>query len=191
MGYGGVEELFGGCRIELGVSQVGVGISSITMRRSGSPAFAIVALGVLAILGLGLVACSGKPVVTPSAGGQIVVKQSGGAGILVKECADEAYRTEKADYLIEGTVEKVESRWNQERTGIFTYTELTIEKYVKGKPFAENKLQIVTPGGTVGEISQWVEDQPIFHEGKRVRIYFEEVNGEFFIVCGQFGVEER
>jgi hypothetical protein len=36
-----------------------------------------------------------------------------------------------------------------------------------------------------------VEDQPIFHEGKRVRIYFEEVNGEFFIVCSQFGVEER
>ena len=145
---------------------------------------------VLAILGIGLFACSDKPSITPP-GGQIVVKQSGGAGILVKECADEAYRTEKADYIIEGTVEKVESRWNQERTGIFTYTELTIEKYVKGAPFVENKIQIVTPGGTVGEISQWVEDQPIFHEGKRVRIYFEEVNGVFFIVCGQFGVEER
>ena len=144
----------------------------------------------LAILGLGLVACSGKSANIPP-GGQIVVNQSGGAGILVKECADEAYRTEKADYIIEGTVEKLESRWNQEGTGIFTYTELTIEKYVKGALFAENKIQIVTPGGTVGEISQWVEDQPIFHEGKRVRIYFEEVNGEFFIVCSQFGVEER
>ena len=190
VGYDGVGELFGGCRIELGVSQVGVGISSITMRRSGSPAFAIVALGVLAILGLGMVACSGKPANIPS-GGQIIVKQSGGAGLLVKECTDEAYRTEKADYIIEGTVEKVESRWNQEKTGIFTYTDLQIERYVKGAPFAENKLQIVTPGGTVGELSQRVEDQPIFHEGKKVRIYLEEVNGEFFIVCAQFGVEER
>jgi len=191
VGYGGVGELFGGCRIELGVSQVGVGISSITMRRSGSPAFAIVALGVLAILGIGLAACSGESTVVPSQGGQIVVKQSGGAAMLIAECADELYRAEKADYIIEGTVEKVESRWNQERTGIFTYTDLRIEKYIKGAPFAENKLQIVTPGGTVGEISQWVEDQPIFHEGKKVRIYFEEVNGEFSVVCAQFGVVEQ
>jgi hypothetical protein len=146
---------------------------------------------ILAILLIGSFACLSKLTVIPSPGGQIVVKQSGGAGILVKECADEAYRTEKADYIIEGTVEKVESRWNQERTGIFTYTELAIEKYVKGVPFTESKLQIVTPGGTVGEISQWVEDQPIFHDGKRVKIYFEEVNGEFLIVCGQFGVVER
>ncbi|MCX6009884.1 MAG: hypothetical protein NTW48_07645 [Chloroflexi bacterium] len=161
------------------------------MIRSKRQTYMVLAVCVLAIVGIGLVACSGEGAVVPSPEGPIVVKQSGGAGILVKECADEAYRTEKADYIIEGTVKKVESRWNQERTGIFTYTELTIEKYVKGAPFAEDKIQIVTPGGTVGEISQWVEDQPIFHEGKRVRIYFEEVNGEFFIVCSQFGVEER
>jgi uncharacterized protein YodC (DUF2158 family) len=152
--------------------------------------YAILAVCVLAVVGIGLVACSGEGAVVPSLEGQIVVKQSGGAAMLVAECADEAYRTEKADYIIEGTVEKVECKWNQGRVGIFTYTDLRIEKYVKGTPFAENKLQIVTSGGTVGEMSQWVEDQSIFHEGKRVRIYFEEVNGEFLIVCGQFGVEE-
>ncbi|MBM4447497.1 MAG: hypothetical protein FJ023_09200 [Chloroflexi bacterium] len=146
---------------------------------------------ILAILVAGSFACLSKQTVVPPPGGQVIVKQSGGAGMLVKECADKSYITQAADYIIEGTVEKVESKWNQERTGIFTYTDLRIEKYVKGAPFAENKLQIVTPGGTVGEISQWVEDQPIFHEGKKVRIYFEKVNGEFFIVCGQFGVEER
>jgi hypothetical protein len=151
---------------------------------------AVLAVCVLTIVGIGSFACLRKPA-TPPSDGQIIVKQSGGAGILVKECADEAYMAEKADYIIEGTVEKVESRWNQERTGIFTYTELTIEKYVKGAPFAEDKIQIVTPGGTVGEISQWVEDQPIFHEGKKVRIYFEEVNGEFSVVCAQFGVVEQ
>jgi hypothetical protein len=129
--------------------------------------------------------------VAPPSEGQVIIRQSGGAAMLIAECADKSYITQTADYVIEGTVERVGSRWNQERTGIFTYTELIIEKYVKGKPFAENKLQIVTPGGTVGEISQWVEDQPIFHERNRVRIYFKEANGEFFIVCGQFGVEEK
>ena len=160
------------------------------MVKDRKPSYAILAVGVLAILGLGMVACSGKPANIPS-GGQIIVKQSGGAGLLVKECADEAYRTEKADYIIEGTVEKVESQWSEGRTGIFTYTDLRIENYVKGTPFAQNELQIVTPGGTVGGITQAVEDQPIFHVGKKVRIYFQEVNGEFSIVCGPFGVEER
>jgi hypothetical protein len=147
-------------------------------------------VSILAILLIGLFACLNKPTVTPPSE-QVIVRQSGGAGMLIAECADKAYITQTADYIIEGTVEKVESRWNQEGTAIFTYTDLAIEKYVKGAPFAENKLQIVTPGGTVGEISQWVEDQPIFHEGKKVRIYFEEVSGEFLIVCGQFGAEEQ
>jgi hypothetical protein len=111
--------------------------------------------------------------------------------MLIKECSDKSYITQTADYIVEGTVEKVESKWNEERTGIFTYTDLRIENYVKGTPFAQNELQIVTPGGTVGGITQAVEDQPIFHEGKKVRIYFEEVNGGFSIVCAQFGVEER
>jgi len=153
--------------------------------------YTFLAVSTLAILVMVLSSCLSKPAVSPQLEGQVIVKQSGGAGMLIAECADKSYITQTADYIIEGTVEKVESKWNQERTGIFTYTDLRIEKYIKGTPFAENKLQIVTPGGTVGDISQWVEDQPIFHEGKRVRIYFEEVNGEFFIVCAQLGVEER
>jgi hypothetical protein len=151
--------------------------------------------GFIVFISVGLMisssACLNKPAGTPPSEGQIVVKQSGGAGMLIKECSDKAYITQTADYIVEGTVEKVESRWNEERTGIFTYTDLRIENYVKGAPFSENTLQIVTPGGTVGDISQWAEDQPIFHEGKKVRIYFEWYNGEFSIVCAQLGVEER
>jgi len=151
--------------------------------------------GFVIFISVGLVisssACLNEPAGAPLPGGQVIVKQSGGAGMLIKECTDKSYITQTADYIVEGTVEKVESRWNEERTGIFTYTDLRIEYYVKGAPFAENTLQIVTPGGTVGEITQAVEDQPILHEGKKVRIYFQEVDGEFSIVCGPFGVEER
>ncbi len=149
----------------------------------------------LVVISIGFVigssACTNEPTGSPPPGGKVIVKQSGGSGMLIQECTDKSYITQTADYIVEGTVEKVESRWNEARTGIFTYTDLRIENYVKGTPFNENTLQIVTPGGTVGEISQAVEDQPIFHEGKKVRIYFQAVNGEFSIVCGQFGVEER
>ena len=118
------------------------------------------------------------------------MKQAGGAGALIAECQDRQYIISTADYIVEGTVERVESKWNEDKSAIFTYTDLTIEKYVKGAPFAQDRLQIITPGGTVGDVTEWVEDQPIFHEGKRVRIYFQNIEGEFYIVCAQFGVEE-
>ena len=149
--------------------------------------FAFMVLSLAALL-IGACACQLEPAPTPE--GKITVKQSGGAGMLMAECADRKYITKIADYIIEGTVVKVGSKWNEEKTSIFTYTDLSIDKYVKGAPFAEDKLQIVTPGGTVGDISQWVEDQPIFHESTRVRIYFQERDGGFSIVCAQFGVEE-
>lgn len=120
----------------------------------------------------------------------VTVKQSGGMGMLIMECSDRDYITNVSDYIVEGTVIKVESRWNEENTSIFTYTDFFVEKYIKGEPFGTDSIRIVTLGGTVGEISQFVEDQPIFHEGKKARIYFEQVNGEFSIVCAQMGVEE-
>ncbi len=127
---------------------------------------------------------------TPPPIGPVVVKQSGGAGLLIAECQDKQHIISTADYIVEGTVRRVESNWNADKSAIFTYINLSIEKYVKGTPFAGNEFQIVTSGGTVGDITQVVEDQPIFHEGKKVRIYFQEIDGEFHIVCAQFGVEE-
>jgi hypothetical protein len=134
----------------------------------------------LAGLLLMITSCTSEP---------ITVNQSGGAASLIAECADRNYIYSTADHIIEGTVKKVESRLG-EGGNVFTYTDLAIEKYVKGAPFGENQFQIVTPGGTAGDIGQWVEDQPIFHEGKKVRIYIVETNGQFSIVCAQFGVEE-
>ena len=110
--------------------------------------------------------------------------------MLIAKCGSKTYISSAADYIIEGTVIKVESQWNEARTSINTYTELAVNNFVKGTPFDEKKLTIITPGGKVGEITQWVEDQPIFHEGKRVRIYLKETNDEFSILCAQFGVEE-
>ena len=110
--------------------------------------------------------------------------------MLIQECSNKNYLTEKSDYIIEGVVENLESKWNEQKTSIYTYTNIMIQKYLKGTPFEENKLQIITPGGEVEGIGQRVEDQPIFHLGKKVRIYFQNTNGEFSIVCAQAGVEE-
>lgn len=123
-------------------------------------------------------------------GNPIIIRQSGGAGAILAECQDRDYLSSIADYIAEGTVTGVESRWNEENTGIFTYSDFTATTYIKGAPLSANTFQIVTPGGTVGDITQAVEDQPIFHEGKRVRLYLEKVNDEFSIICGRFGLED-
>jgi len=124
-----------------------------------------------------------------SEGIPVIIRQSGSAGAVITECQDRDYLSSVADYIVEGTVTGVESHWNEENTGIFTYSDFTVTVYIKGTPFPTNTVQIVTPGGTVGDITQAVEDQPIFHEGRRDRLYLKKVNDEFTIVCGRFGVE--
>ena len=133
---------------------------------------------------------SSKTLSTPASKNRIIIRQSGGSAMLIQECSNKNYLTEKSDYIIEGVVENLESKWNEQKTSIYTYTNIMIQKYLKGTPFEENKLQIITPGGEVEGIGQRVEDQPIFHLGKKVRIYFQNTNGEFSIVCAQAGVEE-
>jgi|SRR3989338_3028519 len=131
---------------------------------------------------------------SPATEGKIVISYSGGNAMLAQECMDNSFITETADYIIEGSVEKVGSGlWEGGR--IFTYTDLVIEKYVKGIPLEEDRLLIKTSGGCVGLICERVEDQPIFHEGKTVRIYFEkstiiDAPAPFSIVCASGGIEE-
>jgi len=122
--------------------------------------------------------------------GPVVVNQIGGAAMLIAECSNKTYVSNIADFIVAGTVEKVESKWNEEKTNIYTYSDFLITDYLKGKQIENNTLTIVTPGGCVGDICESVEDMPIFHEQKNVVIYFQEYKGGFTIVCGNFGVEE-
>jgi len=144
----------------------------------------LVVLSLAALLAAG---CAGQLVTNATPEGQIVIEQFGGAGILSADCLDRDYISDTADYIIEGTVKRVRIwfRLNDERGFIFTYTDLPIEKYVTGAPFKEDKLQIVTPVTTIRWLGMWSEHcQPTFHKGRKVRIYLQERNGEFSIVCG-------
>jgi len=117
----------------------------------------------------------------------VVVTQTGGGSMLAAECANKSYIIENCEYIVEGTVVKVESRETEK--GIFTYTDISVEKYVKGEELGE-EIQIVTPGGRVGEIVQQTEDQPTFQEGMKVRLYLKATDGKLSIFCGQAGVDE-
>jgi hypothetical protein len=109
---------------------------------------------------------------------------------LIQECADRNYIINSSSHIVEGTVEKVESKWDEGKDFIYTYNNFSIEKYVKGVPIPGNKVQIMTYGGVIGEVVQLVEDQPVFREGKKVRLYLQEENGEFSLACAVIGVED-
>lgn len=119
----------------------------------------------------------------------IIIKQSGGSSMLIAECGDPEYIYAQADYIVEGVVDKTKTKWNKDKTRIFTYIDFSVHKYVKGDPLGDN-IRIELAGGCIDDVCEAVEDQPILHEGERLRLYFHEVNGEFWIVCRIFGVEQ-
>jgi hypothetical protein len=121
----------------------------------------------------------------PSSEGKFVIRHSsGGQNMLIAECADPSYVENTSTFIIEGTVEKVESKWNLEENFIHTYSDFRIENYIKGTPLEEDVIQIITDTGCVGEICQSSEHDPIMTEGRK-RLYIVEYDGKYRIHgCG-------
>ncbi len=88
--------------------------------------------------------------------------------------------TREADVIVIGDVKEVASRWNLWRTAIYTYSTLSVEKYIKGT--GPETLTIITKGGTVGDLSMWVEDVPVFTKNESVLVFLKQAGGEFSVV---------
>lgn len=88
--------------------------------------------------------------------------------------------TEEADVIIIGYVKEVDSRWNLWRTMIYTYSTLSVEKYIKGTGF--ETLIIITKGGEVGDYGVWVEDVPVFTKNETVLVFLKQAGREFSVV---------
>jgi hypothetical protein len=115
-----------------------------------------------------------------------IAKNSGGSAALIAECANKSYIYDNSDVIIIGNVSKVETKQENQ---IYTYSTISIENFVKGN-LTSNTVTIKTPGGCIGTTCMAVEDQPIFHENKLVKIYLKQTDNEFSIFCSIMGVEE-
>jgi len=102
-----------------------------------------------------------------------------GRAMLIMECADREYLGNQASNIIEGAVKSIENK------GGHYYNEILVEKYNKGDAIQGDKIMIVTEGGP----GMWVEDEPVFSVGERVKLYLEKTDSGFSIVCGTAGVE--
>ncbi len=84
---------------------------------------------------------------------------------------------ESSDRVAVATVLSNESRWNDERTRIYTYTTVRVEEYLKGSGAAGDTLVIRTLGGAVGEMGLHVEGAPAFRLHDKEVIFLSSITG--------------
>lgn len=78
---------------------------------------------------------------------------------------------DKSSLIIVGTITKMQSLWNAERTRIFTFVEIEVEEYVKGT--GDKTITIRIPGGTAEGIKEVHSGAPSFFEGEKVLLFLD------------------
>lgn len=89
--------------------------------------------------------------------------------------------TQQANVIIQGKVANIDSRWenNNGGRGIFTYVDIAVSEYIKGT--GDNIVRIKVPGGTVGDLTEWVSDTPQFNNNEEVILFLQP---QFFRIVG-------
>lgn len=99
--------------------------------------------------------------------------------------------TEEADTIVQGSVTRLESAWNDQRTEIYTTITMLVEEVIKGAPSSEVTFRVA--GGTIGNLSMFTSDDPLFEEGEQA-IVFLDTKGDVARIVGlhqgKYGVRE-
>jgi hypothetical protein len=80
--------------------------------------------------------------------------------------------TKRASAVVLATVASQESRWNDARTKIYTYTELDVHDDFKGEKRGK-RVRVRQLGGKVGNIGCYVPGTPTFRKGEKVLAFLE------------------
>lgn len=109
-----------------------------------------------------------------------------GAALMIRKSVEEL--TYEADSIMIGKVTGMESRWNEDRTLIYTYVTISARDYVKKLSNIGESEEIIVrmPGGEVGDIGLKVSDMPEFREGEEVLLFLKKERPTIFRVVGLF-----
>lgn len=83
-----------------------------------------------------------------------------------------SYLIEHSDAIVTGNVISVESRWNDNGTGILTEVIISVDRIILGD--LPNDPVLIFDGGTVGNVTQWVEGVPIIFKGDYLGLFLNE-----------------
>ncbi len=73
--------------------------------------------------------------------------------------------------IISGAVTSKESWWNEDKTFIFTTISVQVNELLKGTLAVASTVEVVVPGGEVGEIGLGVEHAAQFEVGEEVIVF--------------------
>ena len=83
--------------------------------------------------------------------------------------------TQDAELIVTGNVEDTSSQWTPDKKSIMTTAVISITEIIKGKT-VEKKIQVMYPGGEVGDIGMMVTDEAPLRKGERVLLYLATEN---------------
>ena len=92
------------------------------------------------------------------------------AGSLI-QALDLAELTARAERIIVAQVVSVKGEWDSSGRNIHTRIEITVEEAWKGSTAVSERLVIVQPGGSVGDIEMRVHGMPSFAPGERAVLF--------------------
>ncbi len=106
--------------------------------------------------------------------------------LMVRKSIEEL--TYEADSILIGKVKSMESRWNKDRTLIYTYVTISVREYTKALPNMKEvkEITVKVPGGEVGGIGLKVSDTPEFRKGEEVFLFLRIEELPIFKVAGLF-----
>jgi len=81
--------------------------------------------------------------------------------------------TKKADLILTGKVAHKESAWNGDKTRIYTKTSIQVDEYLKGLANG-NTVEVVIPGGEVGDIGELYTHMPAFEDDEEVLVFLKK-----------------
>ncbi len=80
--------------------------------------------------------------------------------------------TQRADAIVMGTVTSIESRWNVDRSLIYTDIGIDVSRTLKAGPYpSTGRIVISLMGGTVGGLRMEVDQQAVFERGEEVLLF--------------------
>ncbi|MCX7943710.1 MAG: hypothetical protein N2746_04305 [Deltaproteobacteria bacterium] len=88
---------------------------------------------------------------------------------------------DRSDAIIRGFVREVESRYNEEKTKIFTFAAIEVKEVIKGK--VPPIVNVRTFGGRVGDVNMKVPGMPEFKKGEDVFLFLKK-NEDVWHVTG-------
>lgn len=94
----------------------------------------------------------------------------------------------QATHIVIGEVKGSESRWNETERAIYSYVQISVEKYLKGN-FTSNEIVVRYKGGEVEGVGLLDSAEPHFLRGERVKVFLKllEETNEFVVICGRQG----